>query len=1582
MHHLERGSSVKVNHPDLKKIFSEHTGKVSDKWTLYVSEYERHFQAYCERPVRLLEIGIQNGGSLEVWAKYFTRAKKLVGCDIDGKCASLRFENKKIAVVVGDANCDEIEQRILAKSASFDLIVDDGSHRSSDIVRSFARYFKHLSDGGLYVAEDLHCSYWQQFEGGIFQPFSSVSFFKRLADVVNHEHWGIGKARIQLLKNFNREYDTSFDENTLSHVHSVEFVNSMCVVRKSLPPDNSLGTRVVVGTIAQVESAPLGLHGTPCPVFDQGANNWATRELSIEEELAPLKEKVELLSQTLVKSDAENLGLRNSAIESESSHENKVALLHSQIEQHLGALAEREATFSAQLQQIHIAHSQANLEQIEESNRREEILKTQLAQAEREANHQLQALAAREMAFSNQLQQIHLAHAQERHEITQRNLSKEEALKARLARGWQLAQSSQQQLEKHERTFSAQLRQVQSEHAQEMERLTQKYLVAEERLNSRLADVAQQSQGYQRQLAEREIAFSEQLLQIQLTHSKEKAEQLNRYETRTQEFARNLAAHQSELAARRIEWQEMEQKQRAIMFSVLNELKGVYESRLWRWTSPFRKVTPLHGAHLLDNQTELAAKNVGGQAAAAALAGQIESKQTKLAANSIENNRVFDMVAGQSPTVAKSLDELLTLWGEEFVRVAYQTILGRDADEAGLRHYLSSLYVGASKFEVVTRLSSSEEAKSKGLTLDGLDEAMRTSELFELMCHFDEPFVKKAYVAILGRDIDSDGLQHYLGRIREGEDRIEILAELRGSDEGRAKSLDVPGLDVAIKKHLSQKTSLRRTILEWGNMTDSLGHAQRKIRVLENRIYALDLEWGQKWTQPLGKEAAEPKSLALAERKSNRKNGFDPEWYVSQNPEIASSGLTPLEHYLRYGKQQGLHPYFDEDWYLLEYPDVATSGLDPREHYERYGKQEGRHPRFDGDWYVTRYPDVAASGIAPLEHYTRHGKAEGRFPAFSEFSPDGNNYSKWIRDFDTITELDREVMATQLDRFVEMPLISIIMPVYNPNADWLREAIDSVRNQIYTKWELCIADDASPNPEIRSILQEYSLIDSRIKVEYRKDNGHISAASNSALKIASGDWVALLDHDDTLPEHALFWVVQSINNNSEIRLIYSDEDKINEASQRFGPYFKCDWNPDLFYSHNMFSHLGVYQMKLVREVGGFRIGFEGSQDYDLALRCIERVQPSQIHHIPRVLYHWRMHAESTASSADAKPYAMIAGERAINDHLSRLGVNAKVDLQAFGYRVRHALPVNPPLVSLIIPTRNGLDLLRRCVDSITRKTTYTNYEILIVDNGSDDPATLKYLKSISSQPNISVIRDDRPFNYSALNNGAVRVAKGEVIGLVNNDIEVISADWLSELVSHALRPEVGAVGAKLLFPDDTIQHAGILLGITGIAAHAHKGFPRNAHGYFSRANLTQSFSAVTGACLVVRKYVYELVGGLNETDLAIAFNDVDFCMRLTEAGYRNIWTPYAELYHHESATRGYEDSPEKAARFKKEVEYMEKRLAKREDPAYSPNLTCTGSDFSLAWPPRTKPLLGNKSEHPVEVNLNKRGNDLRKKWTH
>jgi glycosyltransferase involved in cell wall biosynthesis len=566
-----------------------------------------------------------------------------------------------------------------------------------------------------------------------------------------------------------------------------------------------------------------------------------------------------------------------------------------------------------------------------------------------------------------------------------------------------------------------------------------------------------------------------------------------------------------------------------------------------------------------------------------------------------------------------------------------------------------------------------------------------------------------------------------------------------------------------------------------------------------------------------------------------------------------------------------------------------------------------------------------------------------------------HSYHKWIELNDTLTPKHKKAIENAIDNMAKQPLISVVMPTYNPNPEWLKEAIQSVQQQLYPYWELCIADDCSTDPQIKSILDSFSQQDARIKVVFRQENGHISAASNSALKLSSGEWIALLDHDDLLPEHALYHVAKTINQHPDVQMIYSDEDKLDEKEQRYTPYFKCDWNLELFHSQNMFSHLGVYHASLIKKVEGFRLGYEGSQDYDLALRCIEHVEAHQIKHIPHILYHWRMHSESTAQSGNAKPYTVIAGEKALNDHFQRQGVNAEVITLEHGYRIKYALPEPTPLVSLLIPTKNGLNLIRQCIHSILEKTTYTNFEIIIIDNGSDEPAVLTYFEQITADPRISVLRDERPFNFSQLNNSALAHAKGEFVALINNDIEVITPEWLTELVSHAARPGIGAVGAKLLYPDDTIQHAGVITGLGGVAGHAFHGLQDSANSYFWRAHLTSELSAVTAACLVIKKAIYEEVGGFNENELKVAFNDVDFCLKVKAAGYRNIYTPFATLYHHESVSRGLDDTPEKQARFNSEVDYMQKTWGHllSEDPAYSPNLTLDQPNFSFAWPART-----------------------------
>lgn len=1025
----------------LEELYAQHTGKVSDKWSAYLHEYDRIFREQREQPMRFLEIGIQNGGSLEIWAKYFPNATQLIGCDINPACASLRYEDPRIAVIVGDANADATQMRITKLAQEFEVVIDDGSHRTSDVIRAFARYFPLLADGGVFVVEDLHCSYWAEFEGGLFDPFSSVAFFKRLADIVHHEHWGIAKTRAEVLKGIFARHGTIIEEEELAHVHSVEFSNSMCVIRKARRGENEVGRRFISGQVAAVEPQIAGLHGSTRADWNQETNSWSNRPIPPDEELPLLIANI------------------TSAAAAISTLQGHIADCTAQRDAALKALADRE--------------------------------------------EQLAASAAT---------------------ITDLALS----------------------------------------------RLTQE---------------------------------KEQLsLSRRLAASRAKNDKLKRTIAKTEQS-------------------------RAILL----------ETRSWRLTRPLR-------------------------------------------------------------IVRKKL-------------------------------------------------------------------------------------------------------------------------------KGAAQALTPPG------GYYRASRRVRKVLLEKG-----LGGATQRLTALC----------------------------------------------------LGRATLAPVD---KRGKPQ-----------------------------KRLVKQTVKH-------------------VVPHD---------GR-----------NDYAKWVRTYDTLTPEALVLLSARAKKLSKRPLISVIMPTYNPELPWLIEAIESVRSQVYRKWELCIADDASTNPVVRGILEHYARLDPRIKVTVRPENGHISAASNSALELATGEWIALLDHDDVLRENALFWVADAINEVKDVRLLYSDEDKLGETGERQDPHFKSDWNPDLFHSYNMICHLGVYDAALVRAVGGFRLGMEGSQDYDLALRCVERLESHQIHHIPRVLYSWRAHPQSTASSGEAKPYAELAGKRALDEHFERRGMQAHVELTDHGvYRARYALPASQPMVSLIIPTRNAVDLVKQCIDSIIDRTTYESYEILLVDNGSDDPRSLAYFSSLSDHPRVRVIRDDRPFNYSALNNAAVKVARGEIVGLVNNDIEVVSPDWLSEMVSLAIQPEVGAVGARLWYPNDTLQHGGVVLGIGGVAGHAHKYLPKGKRGYYGRADLIQSFSAVTGACLLVRKSVYEQVQGLNEIDLRIAFNDVDFCLRIREAGYRNVWTPYAELYHHESATRGTEDTPEKQERFAREVRFMMKRWGEAllRDPAYNPNLTLVHEDFSLAWPPRVEPV--------------------------
>lgn len=564
---------------------------------------------------------------------------------------------------------------------------------------------------------------------------------------------------------------------------------------------------------------------------------------------------------------------------------------------------------------------------------------------------------------------------------------------------------------------------------------------------------------------------------------------------------------------------------------------------------------------------------------------------------------------------------------------------------------------------------------------------------------------------------------------------------------------------------------------------------------------------------------------------------------------------------------------------------------------------------------------------------------------------DISEYAAWVRKYDTPddTESDAFRQRARLLGAEGTPSFSMLLRVCNTQEPRLRRCLDSVLAQVWERWELCvIADDAPVSPRLMATMAEYAARDPRIRVDRREPDLPMPDPGTPALGAARDNFVALLDASGELRPHALLRIAETVSSDPELAIVYCDEDRLDVDGNRRDPDFKPGWNLDLLRSGNYLGHLVVFRTSLVREAGGLPARFAGQHEqHDLVLRCSERVLPRQIHHIPEILYHGSADASATANSVSC------AG--AVVEHLRRIGSAAEIlasDLPPGLLHVRWPLPQPPPRVSVIIPTRDRVEVLRRCVESIFARSTYPDFELVVVDNGSIDRRALEYLQTLGDHERVRLLRYDAPFNFSAINNWAARQCTGQLLALVNNDIEVISRDWLEEMAGLAVRADVGAVGAMLYYPNNTIQHAGMLLGIGGIAGHVYAGKPRGHRGYHGRALVTQNLSAVTGACLMVRRELFDAVGGLDER-LPIEFNDVDFCLRLTQRGYRNVWTPFAELYHHESASRTLGNISARQMR-EDGIAYMTRRWQDllQNDPAYNPNLSLQSLDFELGFPPR------------------------------
>ncbi len=614
-------------------------------------------------------------------------------------------------------------------------------------------------------------------------------------------------------------------------------------------------------------------------------------------------------------------------------------------------------------------------------------------------------------------------------------------------------------------------------------------------------------------------------------------------------------------------------------------------------------------------------------------------------------------------------------------------------------------------------------------------------------------------------------------------------------------------------------------------------------------------------------------------------------------------------------------------------------------------------------------PYTIQKGFRYLKHY---GPKEFWIRLHERFEPEEVPYGPWYQAYVP----DQETLEAQKNhKFDYRPLISIAVPAYQTPVEFLKQMIESLISQTYPEWELCIANASPDNEEMQRVLADYSAKDSRVRFCNLKENLGIAENTNRAFSMAKGEFMGLLDHDDLLAPNALYEIVQALQDHPQADALYTDEDKVTtELDEHFQPHLKPDFNLDLLRSNNYICHFFVVRRSIVEKAGGFRKEFDGAQDYDFIFRCTENAR--EVLHVPEILYHWRTHKASTADNPASKMYAFEAGKRAIEANLERTGTKGVVShTQDLGfYRVKYPVQ-GKPLVSVIIPNKDEKETLQTCMEMLNNNTSYQNFEIIIIENNSTTDEIFRYYKELSKDPRIHLLRWGKEFNYSAINNFGVAHAKGEYLLFLNNDVKSINPDWMEEMLGACQRPEVGGVGAKLIYPDNTIQHAGCVVGMGGIAGHMFVDMPADRTGYLHKASLLQDMSAVTAACLMMKKEVFEEAGGFTE-DLAVAFNDVDLCLKVRKNNHLIVYDPYAKLYHMESKTRGAEDSKEKVRRFQTEIEYMRCHwldILKNGDPYYNKNLSLTKWNYSL------KPIPGMETaETKTGQNKEKSANTGRK----
>jgi GT2 family glycosyltransferase/chemotaxis protein histidine kinase CheA len=1431
----------------LTQLFAEHSGKVSDKWSIYISEYDRLFQPYRDQPVRLLEIGIQNGGSLEIWGKFFTNGVKFVGCDINPDCAKLQFDDPRITVVVSDANTDDAWRRILHGSPEFDLIIDDGSHQSGDIVRSFANYFTLLSDGGLYIAEDLHCSYWQDFDGGLFQPYSSLAFFKQLADTINHEHWGIDKTRTELLRSFNRQYNIRLDEVALAHIHSIEFINSMCVVCKAIPADNVLGRRLISGTVALVYEALMPLHGSSCSQPDQSINPWATKDAPVDE-IANQLQKIVSLNQAASERDIKITGaiktilaqnqnafrkafdaewyvekypdvgasgmdpyqhyvehgltegrlpsadaiifIRDAFLEEakELNHVRQIA------ETRLAELNEREKVFAEQLQHIQQTNEQRTNEQRREYAEREQIHVAQLAQARQQLEAQLRELLEREKAFAEQLQHIQQTHEQQTSEQRREYAEREQAHVAQLAQARQQLEAQLRELLEREKAFAGQLQHIQQTHEQQTNEQRREYAEREQIHVAQLAQAQQQLEAQLRELAEREKAFSEQLYYIQQAHEQQTNEQRREYVEREQVYIAQQAQARQQIEVQLIELVEREKAFAEQLQHIQQAYVQQTNEQLCEYTERERAFNTLL-ASKQEEQSRLTQDWL--------IAEQIQTQQINQLKD--ELNAICASYSWRWTAPLRNLARLLggKAVDSDSVEDKKGTILSPRFDQRVSKgERLASNVIHPNKIKTVALngpfgddLTAKHNAttNTEQLNIPAMKNTYVANSVEELCSYYDEEFVHCAYHTLLGRSPDPKGLRYYLARVRSGISKVEILAQFRLSTEGKSHRVKIRGLDEAITRYKQLKIPFIGAILQLAGVKPVEGDVRQNLRVIENKLHALNIQIRQE----------------LAEKK----------------------------HSLGLMQQQG----------ALNQDDVAET--------ETLVVAMGEDSTFT-------YPSVVEQQM---------------------YDPIGHRYQAALTEIRSRLKMPPSKFSSMLDGVK----ISIVMPVYKVPLHFLEKAIESVRYQTYANWELCIVDDGSNDIKLAEYLYDIARKDHRIKLEIATSNRGISGATNAAILMADGDFIAFLDNDDMLTHDALRWIASEIQSHPDVDLVYSDECKIDEHDVPVELFTKPDWSPCALFNCMYTGHLSAYRKSIVEQVGCMRSEYDFSQDYDLALRVSEIT--SKVHHVARVLYGWRMISGSGAQGD--KPYARITNIAALQDAAERREILGKAVAEHAANHLRVSRVSMSQKVSIVIPSDN-LKNIQNTIDSIETNTLYQNYEIIVVTNS----VLIKDLKKELSSK-ILLVPFDQEFNFSTKCNIGAKQASGDIIVFYNDDVRVVSKDWIEMILECFVHPGVGIVGPKLLYENYLIQHAGMVTGVRGLVGTAFHCLPHETTKHFGSALWMREVSLICGACLAIRKNIFELVNGFDDKNAPISHSDVDLCFRVRDAGFTCIYTPHATLIH-------------------------------------------------------------------------------------